>query len=73
MKKTLVFNYPDDEQDFDLANDGHKYYYVLTEMDAYLRSLIKYQSEDMGEHEQKIMQAIRDKLHELAADQGVTL
>lgn len=46
MKKILEFNYPEDEDIFDLANRGIDYYGVLVDYDDYLRGLIKYKSKE---------------------------
>jgi hypothetical protein len=43
MKATLEFELPMEREDFELAQNGHKYKIVLEDYDDWLRSLAKYQ------------------------------
>jgi hypothetical protein len=46
MKAVLEFNLPDDQQDFDLAVSGMKFWSVLYDLDQSLRTKTKYASDD---------------------------
>ena len=59
MKATLEFNLPDDQEDFNHATNGFKYYLSLVEMDEWLRSEYKYNDkEEMYEVREKLRQII---------------
>jgi mannose-6-phosphate isomerase-like protein (cupin superfamily) len=59
MKATLEFNLPEDQDDFNYANNGFKYYMALVEMDEWLRTEYKYNGkEEMYEVREKLRQII---------------
>ena len=59
MKATLEFNLPEDQDDFNYANNGFKYYLSLVEMDEWLRAEYKYNDrEEMYEVREKLRQII---------------
>ena len=66
MKATLEFNLPEDQDDFNYANNGFKYYMALVEMDQWLRSEYKYN----GKEE---MYEVREKLREIIFENNVKL
>ena len=66
MKAKLIFNLPEDQDDFNYANNGFKYYLSLVEMDEWLRSEYKYNGkEDMYE--------VREKLREIILENNVKI
>ena len=66
MKATLEFNLPEDQDDFNYANNGLNYYMALVEMDQWLRSEYKYNGkEDMYE--------VREKLNEIILSNNVKI
>lgn len=69
MKKILEFNYPEDESDFSLHNAGPDMSIVLTDMDNYLRSKIKY--EDLPQEKLQIYLEVREKLNDLISERGI--
>lgn len=71
MKKILEFNVPEDNEEFEMANNGYKYQLALYEIDQFLRGKIKYQ--DLSEAQEQIYQEVRDKLHELTNEYGVSV
>jgi len=73
MKATLEFNLPDDQQEYDLANNGLNFWHVLWELDQELRANTKYAPDDMTDDDYDVYQKIRDKLHELMNDYNVNL
>ena len=66
MKATLEFNLPDDQDDFNYANNGFKYYMALVEMDEWLRTEYKYN----GKEE---MYEVREKLREIILSNNVNI
>jgi len=59
MKATLEFNLPDDQEEFNHANNGFNYYMALVEMDEWLRAEYKYNDkEEMYEVREKLRQII---------------
>ena len=61
MKATLEFNLPEDQDDFNYANNGFNYYMALVEMDEWLRAEYKYNdNEEMYEVREKLRQIILD-------------
>jgi len=73
MKAILEFNLPDDQQEYDLANNGLAFWHVLWELDQELRANTKYAPDDMTDDDYDAYQKIRDKLHELMNDYNVNL
>ena len=66
MKATLEFNLPEDQDDFNYANNGFNYYMALVEMDEWLRTEYKYNGkEDMYE--------VRETLREIIFENNVKL
>ena len=71
MKAILEFNLPDDQQDFDLANSGMKFWSVLYDLDQSLRTKTKYASDDLPQEKYDAYQEIRDELRELMSDNNI--
>jgi hypothetical protein len=73
MKAILEFNLPDDQQEYDLANNGLNFWSVLYKLDEDLRTKTKYASDDLPKDKYDAYQEIRDKLHELISESNVSL
>jgi hypothetical protein len=73
MKAILEFNLPDDQQDYDLANNGLNFWRVLYELDQELRAKTKYASDDLPQDKYDAYQEIRDMLHEMMTDNNISL
>jgi hypothetical protein len=71
MKATLEFNLPEEDAEHRMAIDGSNWKYVVTEMDEYFRSQIKYQ--DLSGEVTKALQTARDNLHELCNDNNLNI
>jgi hypothetical protein len=66
MKAKLIFNLPEDQDDFNYATNGFNYYMALMEFDQWLRAEYKYNGkEDMYE--------VREKLREIILDNNVKI
>lgn len=72
MKAILEFKLPDDQQEFDLANNALNFWKVLYELDQELRANTKYAPDDMSEDDYDAYQSIRDKLYEIMKDNNVS-
>lgn len=69
MKAILEFNLPEDQDEFEITQNGYKYNSVLRELDNWLRSEIKY-----GERkDETTLQEVRDKLYQLVQDEELRL
>ena len=44
---------------------GEDFYFILCDLDQYLRSQIKYHSDDLSVEEEEALQLARDKIYEL--------
>jgi hypothetical protein len=71
MRATLNFNLPEEREEFELAQHGSAYSIVLSDLDNFLRNALKYGN--LTELEDKIYDDLRNKLHELANDNGVSV
>jgi hypothetical protein len=67
MKATLSFKLPEENEEFQLAQNGMHYSNVIDELDNFLRSKLKY--ETLSEIESEVYKAVRDKLWELKGNE----
>jgi len=72
MKAILEFNLTDDQQDFDLAISGMKFWSILWELDQSLRTKTKFASDDLPKDKYDAYQEIRDELRELMIDNNLS-
>jgi len=72
MKAILEFNLPDDQQDFDLATKGLKFWNILWELDQSLRSKTKYAPDDLPQDKYDAYQEIREELRELMSNNNIS-
>ena len=72
MKAILEFNLPDDQIEFDLANNGRNFWSVLWELDQDLRAKTKYAPDDLPQDKYDAYQEIRDRLYELLSEHNVS-
>ena len=74
MKATLEFNLPEDQQEFDLATKGLKWWNVCWDMDQWLRAQYKYMPDnEYSEDKYNAYVKAREKLFELMRENGVSL
>jgi hypothetical protein len=71
MKAILEFNLPEDNQEFELATKGFKFWSVLWELDQSLRAKTKYAPDNLPQDKYDAYQEIRDELRELMSDNNV--
>ena len=66
MKATLEYNLPEDQDDFNYANNGFNYYMALVEMDEWLRAEYKY-------NDKEELYEVREKLRQIIFENNVKL
>jgi hypothetical protein len=71
MEAILKFNLPEDEPEFKLALMGSSYHSVLWDLDQELRSDLKH-NDSLTDQEYEKVKLIREKLHELMREYGVS-
>jgi coproporphyrinogen III oxidase len=72
MKAILEFNLPEEQSDFDLANNGSKMHSVLWDMDQWLRAQYKYMPDnEYSEDKYETYEKCREHLREIMLENGV--
>jgi hypothetical protein len=72
-KATLTYNLPEEQIEFDLANNAGKYYSVIWDLDQYLRNFVKYPSDHDDPVLTDTMAKVRDFLWVLLNDHNLNL
>jgi hypothetical protein len=73
MKAKLIFDLPEDQQDFNFATQGSDWFFVVWKMDSWLRGNTKHVPDSISDDELKAYERCRDKLRELIDSQGLNL
>jgi hypothetical protein len=71
MKAKLIFNLPEDTEDYETAVNGWKFKLVLGELDEHLRSKLKYS--ELTEGQDTAYQEARETLWVLINEQRISL
>jgi hypothetical protein len=69
MKAKLIFNLPEEQEEFNDAVNGSAFKTVIWELDQYMRSQLKH--EDLPDDVHEKVQEIRDQLHSILNDNNV--
>jgi hypothetical protein len=69
-KVTIEFDSIEEQHEMDVCINGGKWYTLAWQLDQYLRGRLKY--EPMSDKEYEVLQQMRDKLHELRSENGLT-
>lgn len=72
MKAILKYDLPDDQTEFEWAVNANKMYFVLWELDQYLRSNTKYAPEGTHEEAYTAYELTRDRLHQLMNENNIS-
>jgi len=72
-KATIQYNLPEEQSEFDLANNASKYYSVLWDLDQYLRNFVKYPSDREDPILTDTMARVRDELWRLMNEHNLDL
>ena len=74
MKAVLEFNLPEDKTDFELANEGNKWWLVAWDMDQWLRAQIKFpENMNLSDDGYEVLEKCREKLRELIDEYNLDL
>ena len=73
MKAILEFELPEDSQEFKIACEGKDWKNVVEDLDNWLRTNTKYASDEVPTQYLKGLEDVRDKIREIAFENGVTL
>lgn len=73
MQAKLVFNLPEDEYEYKLANNAQSMYSVLWEMSQWLRAKVKYAPDDIDHAAYKAYEDCKDQLMYLLQEENVVL
>ena len=71
MKGILEFNLPEEALEWDMAVNAGKLYWMLWDMDQWLRSNTKYAPDDMSDDTYKAFEQCREKLRELMTESNI--
>ena len=72
MEATLKFNLPDDSHEFKMALDGSKWSSAMWELEQWLRSETKYNSEALSQEKYDAYCEIRDKIYSILNKDGIS-
>ena len=73
MKAILEFNLPEDDVEFQTANNAGKMKSVLWEMDNWLRAKIKHAPDTMSEDEYNAYKKCKEYLNELLNEEWLNI
>ena len=73
MEAILKFSLPEDQYEYDTANNASKYYSVLWDLDQYLRNKVKYPAEDTHDEYTNAMDEARTELWKLLNEHNLDL
>ena len=73
MKAILKFTLPEEQEEFETANNASKYYSVLWDLDQYLRNFVKYPSDREDPILTDTMAKVRDELWRLMKEHNLDL
>jgi len=71
MQAQLIFNLPEEQEEFEMASNAIKYSIVLSDIDNYLRSKIKYT--DLTDEQYKVYEEVREQLWNYLNEEGIKL
>ena len=71
MKGILEFNLPEEALEWDMAVNAGKLYWMLWDMDQWLRSNTKYAPDEMSDDTYKAFEQCREKLRELMTESNI--
>lgn len=72
MKAQLTFNLPEEQEEFETANNGWKYQSVLWDLNEFLRSKMKY-DDKITDVQYDIYDEVRSKIWEFLNEKNITL
>ena len=73
MKAILEFNLPEEQEDFEDATNGWKWSHAMWQLDQFLRTKVKYASDDAHEEAINAYQDARDALHRILSEENLEM
>ncbi len=73
MKAILEFNLPEDQTEYQMANDASNMFSTLWDMKQWLRAQVKYFPDERSQEVYDAFEECRDKLNELLIDNNLDL
>lgn len=73
MKAIIEFNLPEDQTEYQIVNDASKMFSVLWNMKQWLRTKVKYASDEMPGEAYDTFEECKDKLNELLINNNLDL
>jgi hypothetical protein len=72
-KVTLEFDPIEEREDMEAAINGWKWKMLVWELDQHLRSELKYNSDKLTNEAYEALEKLRERLHELKNESGLSL
>ena len=72
-KVTIEYTLPEEQEEFETANNASKYYSVIWDLDQYLRNFVKYPSDREDPILTDTMAKVRDELWRLMKEYNLDL
>ena len=66
----ISFKLPEEKEDHDTALKAYDYKFALSDLDEWLRKILKYDDKS-SQARLKVMQEVRDKLHEIMREREI--
>ena len=73
MKATIEFNLPEEQEEFEDATNGWKWGHAMWQLDQFLRTKVKYASDDASEESINAYQDARDALHRILNEENLEM
>jgi len=73
MKAILEFNLPEEQEQFEDASNGWKWSHAMWQLDQYLRTKVKYASDDAHEESIHAFAEAREELHRILREDNLEM
>lgn len=73
MKAILEFNLPEEQEQFEDASNGWKWSHAMWQLDQFLRTKVKYASDDTHEESINAFAEAREELHRILREENLEM
>jgi hypothetical protein len=73
MKAILEFNLPEEQEQFEDASNGWKWSHAMWQLDQFLRTKVKYASDDAHEESINAFAEAREELHRILREDNLEM
>lgn len=73
MKAILEFNLPEEQEQFEDASNGSKWSHAMWQLDQFLRTKVKYASDDASEESINAFAEAREELHRILREDNLEM